>query len=67
MVTICKAILSGSAPAQIRDQTEGLSPEWLRDLAVKLAGDPALTVSVITGEDGTSELEVLNTGPPHHT
>ena len=67
MIVICKAILSGSTPAQIRDQTEGLSPGWLRDLAVKLAGDPALTVSVITDEDGTQELEVLNTGPPHHT
>jgi hypothetical protein len=67
MITICKAILSGSTPAQIRDQTEGLSPGWLRDLAVKLAGDPALTVSVITHDDGTQELEVLRTGPPHHT
>ena len=67
MITICKAILSGAKPAQIREQTEGLIPGWLRDLAVKLAGDPALTVSVITREDGTQELEVLHTGPPHHT
>jgi hypothetical protein len=67
MITICKAVLSGSAPARIREQTEGLEPGWLRDLAVKLAGDPTLTVSVITDEDGTQELEVLHTGPPHHT
>jgi hypothetical protein len=40
MITICKAILSGAKPAQIREQTEGLIPGWLRDLAVKLAGDP---------------------------
>jgi hypothetical protein len=67
MITICKAILSGAKPAQIREQTEGLIPGWLRDLAVKLAGDPALTVSVITYQDGAQELEVLHTGPPHHT
>jgi hypothetical protein len=67
MITIWKAILSGATPARIREQTEGLSPGWLRDLAVKLGGDPALTVSVITLEDGSQELEVLNTGPPHHT
>jgi len=67
MITICKAILSGAKPAQIREQTEGLIPGWLRDLAVKLAGDPTLTVSVITYQDGAQELEVLHTGPPHHT
>ena len=67
MITICKAILSGAKPAQIREQTEGLIPGWLRDLAVKLAGDPTLTVSVITYQDGAAELEVLHTGPPHHT
>jgi len=67
MITICKAILSGAKPAQIREQTEGLNPGWLRDLAVKLAGDPTLTVSVITYQDGAAELEVLHTGPPHHT
>ena len=67
MITICKTILSGAAPARIREQTEGLAPGWLRDLAVKLAGDPALTVSVITRDDGTQELEVLHSGPPHHT
>ena len=67
MITICEAILSGAKPAQTREQTEGLFPGWLRDLAVKLAGDPALTVSVITYQDGAKELEVLRTGPPHHT
>jgi hypothetical protein len=67
MITICKTVLSGATPAWIREQTEGLASGSLRDLAVKLAGDPALTVSVITREDGTQELEVLHTGPPHHT
>jgi hypothetical protein len=67
MITICKTVLSGAAPARIRERTEGLASGWLRDLAVKLAGDPALTVSVITHEDGTQELEVLRTGPPYHT
>ena len=67
MITICKTVLSGAAPARIREQTEGLESGWLRDLAVKLAGDSALTVSVITHEDSTQELEVLRTGPPHHT
>ena len=67
MITICKTVLSGAAPAQIRAQTEGLASGGLRDLAVKLAGDPALTVSVITHEDSTQELEVLRSGPPHHT
>ncbi len=67
MTTICKAILSGSTPGQIRDQTEGLAPDRLRDLAVQLAGNPDLTVSVITHDDDTAELEVLYAGPPHHT
>jgi hypothetical protein len=53
MITICKTVLSGAAPAWIREQTEGLASGGLRDLAVKLAGDPALTVSVITLQDGT--------------
>ena len=67
MITICKTILSGTAPGQIRDQTSGLASAPLRDLAVKLAADPDLTVSVITYSDGRQELEVLHTGPPHHT
>ena len=67
MITICKTILSGTAPEQIRDQTSGLASASLRDLAVKLAADPDLTVSVITYSDGRQELEVLHVGPPHHT
>ena len=67
MIMIGKAVLSGSTPSQIRDQTEGLASARLRDLAVQLAADPDLTVSVITYDDGTQELEVLHTGPPHHT
>ncbi len=67
MITICKTVLSGSTPGRIRDETGGLASAPLRDLAVKLAADPALTVSVITHEDGSQELEVLHTGPPHRT
>jgi len=67
VTTICKAILSGATPRQIRDRTEGLVPAGLRDLAVQLAGHPDLTVCVITCDDGTQELEVLHTGPPHLT
>ena len=63
MITIRKAILSGSTPGQIRDQTQGLASAALRDLAVQLAGDRDLTVSVITYGDGTQELEVLPTRP----
>ena len=67
MTTICKAILSGATPRQLRDRTKGLEPARLRDLAVQLAEHPDLTVSVITCDDGTQELEVLGVGPPHHT
>jgi hypothetical protein len=67
VISICKTILSGTAPEQIGDQTSGLASASLRDLAVKLAADPDLTVSVITYSDGRQELEVLHSGPPHHT
>jgi len=64
MIAICKVTLSGSVPDEIREQTEGLESRCLRDLAVKLAGDAALTVWVLTYADGRQELEVLHTGPP---
>jgi hypothetical protein len=67
VISICKTILSGTPPDQIRDRTSGLASAPLRDLAVKLAADPHLAVSLITYSDGRQELEVLNTGPPHHT
>ena len=67
MISICKTILSGQPPEQIRDRTEGLDSAPLRDLAARLAADPNLTVSVISYSDGRHELEVLHTGPPHHT
>ncbi|HEX3192912.1 MAG TPA: hypothetical protein VHS32_35495 [Streptosporangiaceae bacterium] len=67
MIKICKTILSGAAAGHIREQTEGLAPAQLRELAVQLAADPDLTVSVITYDDGRAELEVLHTGPPHRT
>lgn len=67
MIKICKTVLSGAAPGRIREQTEGLAPAQLRELAVQLAADPDLTVSVIAYDDGRVELEVLHTGPPHRT
>jgi hypothetical protein len=67
VTTIRRTVLSGSAPGQIRGQTASLAPARLRDLAIQLAADPDLTVSVVTHHDGRLELEVLHTGPPHHT
>lgn len=67
MITFHKTILSGATPQQIRDQTSDLAPARLRDLAVRLAADPDLRVSVITYDDGSKEVEVLHTGPPHRT
>ncbi len=67
MITFCKAILSGATPDRVREQTTGLTSAALRELAVLLAADPELTVSVITYENGEQELEVLQTGPPQHT
>jgi hypothetical protein len=67
MIPFRKVTLSGSPPGRIREQTEGLESGCLRDLAVKLAADAALTVSVITYADGRQELEVLRTGPPQDT
>jgi len=65
VITICKAVLSGAAPGRVREQAGGLAPAGLRDLAVRLAGDPDLTVSVITYDDGRQELEVLRAGLPY--
>jgi hypothetical protein len=67
VIKISKTVLSGAAPGHIREQTEGLAPAQLRELAVQLAADPDLTVSVIAYDDGRQELEVLHTGPPHRT
>jgi hypothetical protein len=67
MITIHKDVLSGATAQQIRGQTAGLAPPQLADLAVRLADHPDLSVSVITYDDGTQELEVLYTGPPHRT
>jgi hypothetical protein len=63
VTTICKTTLSGSTPEQIRDHTDGFAPAQLRELAIGLAEDPDLTVSVVTYNDGRRELEVLHTGP----
>jgi hypothetical protein len=67
MISIRKDILSGATPPQIRELTATLAPTQLRELAVSLADDPDLTIAVITYDSGTQELEVLHTGPPHHT
>jgi hypothetical protein len=67
MTVIRKTVLSDAAPQQIRDQTRDIASARLRDLAIQLAADPDLRVSVMTGQDGTQELEVLYTGPPHRT
>lgn len=67
MTRVCKTVLSGSEPGQVRDQAAGLPTGPLRDLAVQLAADPDLTVSVISYDDGRQELEVLHTGSPCHT
>jgi hypothetical protein len=64
MITICKAVLTRSAPGRIRAQTQGLESDGLRDLAVKLAADPDLMVWVITYADGRQELEVPAPGRP---
>jgi hypothetical protein len=66
VTTICKTVLSSATP-QIPDQAGGVAPARLHDLAVQLAADPDLTVSVITCDDGRLELEVLHTGPPRRT
>jgi hypothetical protein len=67
VIKICKTVITGATPGRIREQTQGLEPGQLRELAVQLAADPDLTVSVITYDDGRAELEVLHTGPPHRT
>jgi hypothetical protein len=67
VIKICKTVLSGAAPGHIREQAAGLASAQLRELAVQLAADPDLTVSVITYDDGRAELEVLHTGPPQRT
>jgi len=71
MITIPKAILSGAAAEQIRDRARELAPghpaaSGLHDLAAELAAHRDLRVSMIIYEDGSVELEVLHTGPPHH-
>jgi hypothetical protein len=66
VIAISKITLSGMTPEQIRDRASGLASAPLRDLAVQLAADTDLTVSVITYQDGRQELEVLHTGPPRY-
>ena len=57
-------VLSGATPQQIREKAAGLDPARLADLAVQLAADTGLRVSVITYPDGTQALEVLRAAPP---
>jgi hypothetical protein len=77
MITINKAVVSRVPPDQVQARIDALTPgagpgddavaARLRDLAVRLAADRDLQVSVITYEDGRAELQVLHTGPPHYT
>jgi hypothetical protein len=59
-------VLSGAASEQVRNRAAGLAPA-VAGLAVQLAADPALRVSVISYRDGSQALEVLRAGPPRHT
>jgi hypothetical protein len=63
---ISKAILSATTAQHVRDVVSGLDPAPLWGLALELAARPGLRVSVITYQDGSTELEVLAAGPPHH-
>jgi hypothetical protein len=56
---------TGEEPGVISIHLANVASARLRDLAVELAAHRDLRVSVITYEDGTEELEVLHTGPPH--
>jgi len=67
LIRITKTILSGSEAGKAQEQAAALAPAELRDLAVQLATDPDLTVSVIGYDDGRQELEVMHTGGPQHT
>jgi hypothetical protein len=73
MITSQKTILSGS-PSDIRRTVEELAFDQephehqagarLRELAVSLAMQPGFSVSVISYEDGSQELEVVLTDHP---
>lgn len=64
---IRKAVLTGAAPDQSgKPASRPPGALGLHALAAQLAAHPDLRVSVITYQDGHEELEVLNTGPPHH-
>jgi len=77
MITINKAVVTRIPPGQVQARIDARTPGGspgddaaaarLRDLAVRLAADRDLQVSVITYEDGRAELEVLHAGPPHYT
>jgi hypothetical protein len=65
VIIISKAILSATTARHVRELVSGLDPAPLWDLALELAAQPGLRVSVITYQDGSTELEVLADGPPH--
>lgn len=67
LIRITKTILSGCEPRQAQEQAAALAPAELRDLAVQLAADPDLTVSVISYDDGRHELAVMHTSAAQHT
>jgi hypothetical protein len=77
MITIRKAVANRVPPDQLQAAMQAPAAEpglgddaaaaRLRHLAAHLASYQDLRVSVITFEDGSTELEVLLAGPPHHT
>jgi hypothetical protein len=64
VIIISKAILSATTAQRVRELVSGLDPAPLWDLALELAAQPGLRVSVITYQDGSTELEVLAVGQP---
>lgn len=77
MITIRKAVAERVPPEEFQAAVAALAAEpgpdedaaavRLRHLAAHLASYRDLRVSVITYEDGSTELEVLHAGPPYHT
>jgi hypothetical protein len=66
VIIISKAILSATTAQHVRELVSGLDSAPLWDLALELATQPGLRVSVITYQDGSTELEVLAADPPRH-
>jgi hypothetical protein len=71
ILAVLEALASGPGTAESGAAGSGpgdaAAAARLGDLALRLASYRDLRVSVITYEDGSAELEVLHSGPPHHT